>query len=1258
MTSESRGNIKNFPFCDRKDEMSRLRGTFAEITKNPGTSRFILIQGRIGIGKTRLIEEFLEEASSDLLTAADVPHFDGEKHILVQSCPETNTSPYKPFQRIGQMMWDRMVRFKIIYGVIRVFLAIVGINDGIEALNKLAKEVKKTEGEPEAGANKNHAEEKKVFQNYLSTLERWSKKAPIIIVLKDSQWLDASSLKLLESLIGRKGFWGMVILEEDMLRPNRQAMEALHGLADKNSLEVMRLLPLEKGFEKTVLGSILGETVFTSTHFPLIYAVCEGIPGQLLKAVNSWNERGWITCSDSGQWSASANLTEKIRPSIDKLVDLVIAVASDGVITPSERHMAYQMAGERDIELAIVDELLGACIGSLQLGYTIEKRLCTGCISEHAFLAHDSKGDRFLLEYLPEVKLEQEQLAPLDITHKYLLPTRRILQLPEGILLVRDFTVTNEPTTIDKWRQKMKFDKNVELARKIVEGLRELHRNSVVHGRLSPDSILVSEDGDVRISGNDFIDMKLDTLLDDSTLFRFLPYRSPEQLKNEETDQRSDIYSFGIIMYEMFAENLPYKGSSKSELLEAMEGKFSWNAIPAPIKPILKKCIQFSPSRRFADSSELLDALQDLDPRAPIYEPPAEQLYSNDSFVLPKLKIARLAIPLIMILGLVFLGPKLKDMVFPPEEITPFENCVVIHDFSWFGEQPANPKNVTPEILRYLVVDDLNQSTDYVVVSPTEFGFIESPEHNTPEFEIWAEVEQVNNWWKIHVRYDGTDPAVKREKIIDLRLPIELLPEKTRLITQEIVPPGERKEATFTERWRAFEAFYNGEIAWEKLDVTAATRHYHTALARDPNFTLVKLRLAAVQRFNGNVQEAQRLSAEVMESLDRLSEAEKMAAKAIEAGLSGDTNRQIELLSNLAALYYTRKTAQYEVAEANFMAGNTFDALDFYDRALALDGDYAVALNHRGYCLTDLGRHEEALVDLHRYVALDNTANSYDSLGDGLMSAGKPDSAATIKELGLALDPDLTYMYEALCYIDLRRGHFQAAHDDVRLFRGNSNSITDLIPEQQSRVIFLEALVNYAEGDFVETVALCDSALRSFGSNDVMSRQDDVHWLKALGHLKTGDINAARAIQDQFSQWVLARGGWEAQYKSNLHKFNIHLRACVAAHDKKTNTLDAAVAELNDSVLRVKIKDHSSPFDLAYFNTSFAGLYLDLKQPEKAAECLKNAFGYNPNYALAHYYTWQMHEGQKNEEEAAQARTKFVQAWHGADSEAKSRYGL
>lgn len=167
----------------------------------------------------------------------------------------------------------------------------------------------------------------------------------------------------------------------------------------------------------------------------------------------------------------------------------------------------------------------------------------------------------------------------------------------------------------------------IRLGTQLAQGLVAAHEQGIVHRDLKPGNLMITADGRLKIL--DFglaklvrpgpaTDLTLDSTIDSSTVSGTLPYMSPEQLRGQAVDARSDIYAAGAVLYEMAAGQRPFPQTQSAELIGAIlhnapepPSKHNRNATPG-LERVIEKALEKEPSRRYQTARELSVALEGL----------------------------------------------------------------------------------------------------------------------------------------------------------------------------------------------------------------------------------------------------------------------------------------------------------------------------------------------------------------------------------------------------------------------------------------------------------------------------------------------------------------------------------------------------------------------------------------------------------------------------------------------------------------------
>lgn len=180
-----------------------------------------------------------------------------------------------------------------------------------------------------------------------------------------------------------------------------------------------------------------------------------------------------------------------------------------------------------------------------------------------------------------------------------------VMEYVEGITL---------KTYIEKKGQ-LSFKESVSIAIQVARGIEAAHNKQITHRDIKPQNIIISTEGKVKVT--DFgIARAASSNTISSDVMGSVHYSSPEQARNGFVDGRSDIYSLGIVMYEMVTGRVPFDGDTTvavaiQHLQEEMVPPSNYAPnLPISMEKIILKCTQKNPDRRYQTIEELLNDLR------------------------------------------------------------------------------------------------------------------------------------------------------------------------------------------------------------------------------------------------------------------------------------------------------------------------------------------------------------------------------------------------------------------------------------------------------------------------------------------------------------------------------------------------------------------------------------------------------------------------------------------------------------------------
>jgi serine/threonine protein kinase len=180
-------------------------------------------------------------------------------------------------------------------------------------------------------------------------------------------------------------------------------------------------------------------------------------------------------------------------------------------------------------------------------------------------------------------------------------------------------------------RRGLKLNEALKYAVEIADALTKANAAGIIHRDLKPGNIMVGEGGLVKVldfglaklierppMGEDQSTLTIQPRTEEGTIVGTASYMSPEQAGGKPVDARSDIFSFGSVLYEMVTGQQAFQGDSKISILAAVlnqEPKPASEisrALPRDLEKVITRCLRKEPSRRFQDMADLKVTLEEL----------------------------------------------------------------------------------------------------------------------------------------------------------------------------------------------------------------------------------------------------------------------------------------------------------------------------------------------------------------------------------------------------------------------------------------------------------------------------------------------------------------------------------------------------------------------------------------------------------------------------------------------------------------------
>ena len=265
-------------------------------------------------------------------------------------------------------------------------------------------------------------------------------------------------------------------------------------------------------------------------------------------------------------------------------------------------------------------------VGNTILHYKILEKLGEGGMGV-VYKAEDTKLKREVaIKFLPRIfSSDKEQLLEFEAQASAALNHQNIAHIYAIEKTENDMFMVMEYVNGIELKEKIEsvpipIDEAISITIQIAEGFEAAHKKGIVHRDIKSGNIMLTEDGKVKIM--DFGLAMISGSVEETqigTTVGTLAYMSPEQARGEEIDQKADIWSFGVVLYEMFTGEQPFKAEYDQALAYSIINethsplKAIRPEIPDKIASLIDKTLSKNPRERFQNFSEVLSFLKDSD---------------------------------------------------------------------------------------------------------------------------------------------------------------------------------------------------------------------------------------------------------------------------------------------------------------------------------------------------------------------------------------------------------------------------------------------------------------------------------------------------------------------------------------------------------------------------------------------------------------------------------------------------------------------
>jgi tetratricopeptide (TPR) repeat protein len=773
------------------------------------------------------------------------------------------------------------------------------------------------------------------------------------------------------------------------------------------------------------------------------------------------------------------------------------------------------------------------------------------------YKAEDTRLKRTVaLKFLPpeltrdedaKARFIQEAQAASSLDHANICTVYEIGETEDGQMFICMAYYKGETLKKRIERGPLKVEEALGLAIQAAEGLSVAHEAGMAHRDIKPANLMMTERGELRIV--DFGLAKLvgkTGLTKEGTTLGTISYMSPEQGRGEDVDGRTDVWSLGVVLYEMLTGQLPFRGEYAEAVIYSILNEppepitTLRSGVPMELERIVGKALEKEASRRYQRMEEMLVDLKNL----------KDALASGGEARSPRSSLRRKVLVPFVVLLVVAVGlvVGIRIQIGRQPAAVAEENSLAVMYFDNLVD--PEDKQRLGEIATNLLILDLSESEYVRVVSSQRLYDILKQLGREGEKKIDRGVasqvaERAGAKWMIMGSILRVEPQLEMgTQLVNvasgnvessqriLGEPGEEIFALVDRLTVEIkndlaLPSAARKEAdpavaeVSTDSPEAYRHYLEGLENGYKLYWRDAAENYRKALEYDSTFAMAYYQLF-IAEFQTTRRHDEEAAAKAVKYSDKASEKEKHYIKVLEANLAMDSDKAIEELKKIVKRWPDEKDALQDLAVFHRELGKFEESVRCQERILDIDPTCKGAYNELAYVYDLMGDFEKSIWAINKYIELaPDEANPYDTRGELYAKNGKLDQAIESYRKAVEIKPDYYSSVGMLGHLYSFKGEYDKAEHYYRI----ACSADEAPIRSAGR--YLLARIPTRQGKLNEALKVLEDGIVADRMEQTERGAVSKHWEKAViyHHQKKPELalketQAASELYDRFNPKV------------------------------------------------------------------------------------------------------------------------------------------